>query len=566
MRDNLKKLMAMHDAGHDDSIFRAKINFVKAREADAQALRKAEAVESVRQKLANCEQTLAEATSRSAKLRKELDSERGQNRLQAEFAKQTEEKLAELRESLEDAEGRREEKERALEDVAESIKLRTKEIRDLETKIRAEKTHAGKAGAEALKATLNAKLGQLRASEGALNEKIKECGGRRHTHSEHQQELRAKARQMADLARSKTHERKAAASRIESERRSQSRQQENEVSQRFGRAMSNLVAEIDQRAGAAAFFKTKPIGPIGRYLRLASENYADFAGVIESYLGSGFLKTFLVDNSDDQRRMRELISRHFPRDYPPPVTKMRFGGGRKEAVVAARGVTATSDYRPLVDFLEFDDDTVYNYVVMDKSAHTTLLLSSDQAKHLFSVESRVPRNARLAITTDSYRYKPAPNYASYYMPERRATVITSPRESAASRMRELEEEVQNIDEVLSGLKTNLSSNAASQAAADATLGEIAKESESLRNELMRVRSDVQRAMAEMAGMEDGDRIKAWTEHVEAKRKSMAELQERRDKTREDLRAAKDLEGKMREAVGHKENELKTARSRLQTTR
>ena len=71
-----------------------------------------------------------------------------------------------------------------------------------------------------------------------------------------------------------------------------------------------------------------------------------------------------------------------------------------------------------MDYLQFDNDMAFNYLISQTDIATTLVLTDEQAEHLFSDQSRVPRNARKAITRDFYRYFPAghnKNYSSYYI-------------------------------------------------------------------------------------------------------------------------------------------------------
>ena len=74
---------------------------------------------------------------------------------------------------------------------------------------------------------------------------------------------------------------------------------------------------------------------------------------------------------------------------------------------------STIDYTVVMDYLQFENDMVFNYLISQTDIATTLVLTDEQAEHLFSDQSRVPRNARKAITREFYRYFPAGNNKNY---------------------------------------------------------------------------------------------------------------------------------------------------------
>ena len=166
-------------------------------------------------------------------------------------------------------------------------------------------------------------------------------------------------------------------------------------------------------------FSKLPVGPVGRHIKLVGQaaRDKDLSALMESDLGRGFLRSFVVNTMDDQRALQAIFKRHYPNCKPPGITKMEF---RNERLPAGNKVRAasTSDYTVLMDYMEVDNNVAFNYLLTHSDIATTLVLTEEQATVLFSDKSRVPHNARKAITRDFYRYFPATNnrnYSSYYM-------------------------------------------------------------------------------------------------------------------------------------------------------
>ena len=68
----------------------------------------------------------------------------------------------------------------------------------------------------------------------------------------------------------------------------------------FGVEFENLMADIECNA---AKFSAPPIGPVGRHVKLVGQaaRDRDLCDLIESDLGRGMLRSFVVNNMDDQR-------------------------------------------------------------------------------------------------------------------------------------------------------------------------------------------------------------------------------------------------------------------------
>ena len=117
------------------------------------------------------------------------------------------------------------------------------------------------------------------------------------------------------------------------------------------------------------------------------------------------------------RELLRIFGRHFHGRKPPNITKMSFLD-RRIALGNGMRAASTQDFTVLMDYFQFDNDEAYNYFLTHTDMATTIVLSEEQAMHLFSDDSRVPAHARRAITTDFYSYRPNTanmNYGSNYI-------------------------------------------------------------------------------------------------------------------------------------------------------
>lgn len=69
----------------------------------------------------------------------------------------------------------------------------------------------------------------------------------------------------------------------------------------FGPNVPAIVADIDSMT-----WRQKPIGPIGRHVKLKDEKWSY---CLEAFFGAQ-LNSFVVTNQDDERQLQELLKRH----------------------------------------------------------------------------------------------------------------------------------------------------------------------------------------------------------------------------------------------------------------
>ncbi len=101
---------------------------------------------------------------------------------------------------------------------------------------------------------------------------------------------------------------------------------------RFGNSTKALTEAVEEAVGRGRF-KKRPVGPVGRHVRLAGEaadGGNDLADLLEAELGFRNLNTFLVDNLPDYSVLDSLIKDIFPRQRPPQVRQWWLTGWRHD--------------------------------------------------------------------------------------------------------------------------------------------------------------------------------------------------------------------------------------------
>ena len=140
------------------------------------------------------------------------------------------------------------------------------------------------------------------------------------------------------------------------------------------------MADIERNTNK---FSAPPLGPVGKYVRLVggAAQDGDLCDLIESDIGRGVLRSFVVNTMDDQRVLQGIFARHFRSGKPPNITRLQF---RSERVSLHEGNRAdsTEDYAVVMDYLQFDNDMVFNYLISQTDIATTLVLTDEQAEDL----------------------------------------------------------------------------------------------------------------------------------------------------------------------------------------
>ena len=122
----------------------------------------------------------------------------------------------------------------------------------------------------------------------------------------------------------------------------------------YSAAMKRLCKDIEANVDQ---FKSKPIGPLGRHIKLTPEaaKNDELSSLLEIQLGQYRLKSFLVECKQDQIVLDRMMKKHYPTKQPMIITK-GYPRGRYDI----RKVLA---WPTIVDYLIFQKDEVFNYFV-----------------------------------------------------------------------------------------------------------------------------------------------------------------------------------------------------------
>lgn len=531
-------------------MYNKKMQFLYARDQAKMAETKETALQKTRKRAAEAKKTYEAAVEKNKELLWKHEEVVSVARLAAEKATLAEERMAAGKQEVEKASETREENERALRDKETAIGLRRKDMRDLEERIRGEKSKSNRQNAQAERAKLNADLERLEIDGKAFNEKITTEGKKRVEVTEHNNELRTKRNQLTKLRTDTRHERVCFQNKLDAVKRQAERQGETGLALRFGQDIQNLVDHIDREERR---FKVKPIGPIGRHVKLV-ENAAkdkDLADLIKSELNKKFLEHFLVDNVADSKQLELLFEKHFCGKKPPIIVRMKFT--QKRFDVSMGRVAATDDYCTVLDYLEIDNEDVFNYVVERGSVESTLVMTDAKAQELFSVANLVPRNARKAITKEFYRYSPqtdTANYSSFYINRwntgRNCLVAADQGEMEIAT---LQGKLVEVEESMSGLESELRNLQNKFNDGERTLEDIKRQTDIFRKDMATVLSDKQRVMASLNDLDDLNKAEAWSKTVDVYKNEIDELLGKVGKLKEEGKKAaaeeRDAEARLR---------------------
>ena len=97
--------------------------------------------------------------------------------------------------------------------------------------------------------------------------------------------------------------------------------QKSEIA-RYGPAMDKLCKDIEANANQ---FRSKPIGPLGRYIKLTKEAAKDdeLNSLLEVQMNQKNLKSFLVECKQDQMILDKLMQRHWHHKPKQPMITTR---------------------------------------------------------------------------------------------------------------------------------------------------------------------------------------------------------------------------------------------------
>lgn len=196
----------------------------------------------------------------------------------------------------------------------------------------------------------------------------------------------------------------------------------------YGRDMINVKEMIKNNCRK---FKHEPRGPIGSYIKLKDQKWAV---AIEGYLTPSFLKSFIVDNANDAKLLKEIF-RKCIQNHPPSIITCKFLF-KKHNVCNNIITGAPQDCRCIYNAIEIDDVIVSNCTVDQYSIENILLIPNDKrAIQLMSYKQNVPRNCHSSLTIAGDRYFPDPNYKTYATRYHRAQYLQADKTGFISQLK-----------------------------------------------------------------------------------------------------------------------------------
>jgi hypothetical protein len=139
---------------------------------------------------------------------------------------------------------------------------------------------------------------------------------------------------------------------------------------RFGERIIRLEKEIDDYHRDSNVFTKRPIGPMGRYMRLKNDATSDnnLARLLEIELGVGLLISYICNCRKDREILDKIIKPIWGQGKPPTIYTRTLSDEEYSVVEISRysADTKNSTLHRVMDYLQFDDPNVFNLVVDQK--------------------------------------------------------------------------------------------------------------------------------------------------------------------------------------------------------
>ena len=152
---------------------------------------------------------------------------------------------------------------------------------------------------------------------------------------------------------------------------------ENQSLRRFGDSMIHLNKEIDDYSRNSNVFIKRPIGPIGRYIRLTQNAAHDdkLAQLLDTEMGIGLLKSFICHCRKDRQQLEKIMKQvwSYGKEKPPIIFTRTFSDNKYSCSDLSRYWidVRNSNLLRVLDCLEVDDTiegwNVFNLVVDQKN-------------------------------------------------------------------------------------------------------------------------------------------------------------------------------------------------------
>lgn len=172
----------------------------------------------------------------------------------------------------------------------------------------------------------------------------------------------------------------------------------------YGNWMPQLVLAIENAFNQNKF-KKSPLGPIGTYIKVNEDKWI-FS--IENHLGRATLRTFLVDNIEDNKVLQSIMDKIIPRNTRKPtvITSKFFN--------RVHDITTKETKNSMFSMLTFINPVVANSLIDNNRIETIMLIDdTEEAMALMENVSRVPRNCHFSLTLEGTQVYPSPSYRVY---------------------------------------------------------------------------------------------------------------------------------------------------------
>jgi len=273
----------------------------------------------------------------------------------------------------------------------------------------------------------------------------------------------------------------------------------------FGPKMPLLDRAI-QKSFQQNRFQRLPIGPVGQYVKLRGDaaKEPEVARVVETELSRGQLTAYLCHCDADRRELVKILDEVFGqagRNSKPRIFTSKFLD-RRHNVPKPHSLPPKTAC--LMDYLQIDDNQVFNHLVDQKSIESVLVCRTQAvAKSLMTHKENVPQNVSYAITLDYYKFNPprgASSYRSYYMDPIQGSGML--RSTLASQVAERGEEVKGLERHLMGLENEKEALLRARSGFEGEKKRAVAKIQQLRTKMTSISSQLTQVKAEQENFED----------------------------------------------------------------
>lgn len=226
--------------------------------------------------------------------------------------------------------------------------------------------------------------------------------------------------------------------------------QENEL-KKYGDAMVKICEEVE-KAHQQGRFRVRPLGPVGYYIKLRSQ---DVAAALELHLGRN-AHAFTCDNVQDMQTLNGIIKKvknsMCDINFREPLIITRKFAQRHDT---SRFKANHDEYKTMLDYVDVDENAIYN-VLVDRTSLESVLFIPDysEAESLMITPSMIPRGTRCAYTKDCFVMYPRTANGGYRSIANQSKNFCLFSKGNTARIRETEQAIEIIKSNLRDAENN----------------------------------------------------------------------------------------------------------------